>query len=181
MIFEWKRIARQIPRARQLTYFLKHYSSIALPYALVNELYWLPTLDLSTWSDRYTNSHAWNCFLAAPACACTEYRSLTPPPFESLANFTRRPYTMASESADGLEPILTALNTMQANAERTQKSQAHGYLERFQKSVCTSMQIGHARFGPTDSSFSLRLGPRHIHCYRLLQPPPKPSCSLPPH
>ncbi|KAL8917412.1 MAG: hypothetical protein Q9208_007967 [Pyrenodesmia sp. 3 TL-2023] len=41
---------------------------------------------------------------------------------------------MASESADGLEPILTALNTMQANAERTQKSQAHGYLERFQKS-----------------------------------------------
>ncbi|KAI4092993.1 MAG: hypothetical protein LQ348_000821 [Seirophora lacunosa] len=41
---------------------------------------------------------------------------------------------MASENSDGLEPILAALSTMQANAERSQKSQAHDYLEKFQKS-----------------------------------------------
>lgn len=44
---------------------------------------------------------------------------------------------MASENSDGLEPILAALSTMQANAERSQKSQAHDYLEKFQKSVRT--------------------------------------------
>ncbi|KAL8981143.1 MAG: hypothetical protein Q9177_005665, partial [Variospora cf. flavescens] len=41
---------------------------------------------------------------------------------------------MASETIDGLDSILAALATMQANVERSQKSQAHDYLEKFQKS-----------------------------------------------
>ncbi|KAL8735225.1 MAG: hypothetical protein Q9166_001101 [cf. Caloplaca sp. 2 TL-2023] len=41
---------------------------------------------------------------------------------------------MASVNSDGLQPILTALATMQTNVERSQKSQAHEYLEKFQKS-----------------------------------------------
>ncbi|KAL8838222.1 MAG: hypothetical protein Q9170_002212 [Blastenia crenularia] len=41
---------------------------------------------------------------------------------------------MASGASDGIEPVLAALSTMQANVERTQKSQAHEYLEGFQKS-----------------------------------------------
>lgn len=39
---------------------------------------------------------------------------------------------MASES---FAPVLAALSTMQSNVERSQKSQAHEYLEKFQKSV----------------------------------------------
>ncbi|KAL8780488.1 MAG: hypothetical protein Q9213_006448 [Squamulea squamosa] len=41
---------------------------------------------------------------------------------------------MVSQIPDGLEPVLAALSTMQANVERAQKSQAHAYLEKFQKS-----------------------------------------------
>ncbi|KAL8798578.1 MAG: hypothetical protein Q9182_006552 [Xanthomendoza sp. 2 TL-2023] len=41
---------------------------------------------------------------------------------------------MAMQNSDGLEPIIAALATMQATVERSQKSQAHQYLENFQKS-----------------------------------------------
>ncbi|KAI4204854.1 MAG: hypothetical protein LQ350_000920 [Teloschistes chrysophthalmus] len=42
---------------------------------------------------------------------------------------------MASRrNSSNVEPILAALATMQANVERSQKSQAHDYLEKFQKS-----------------------------------------------
>lgn len=36
---------------------------------------------------------------------------------------------------DGFAPILAALATMQSTAERTEKKQAHAFLEQFQKSV----------------------------------------------
>lgn len=42
---------------------------------------------------------------------------------------------MAALGAGGFAPVLAALSTMQSNAERSQKSQAHMYLEKFQKSV----------------------------------------------
>ena len=42
---------------------------------------------------------------------------------------------MATLGAGGFAPILAALSTMQSNAERSEKSQAHNYLEKFQKSV----------------------------------------------
>lgn len=42
---------------------------------------------------------------------------------------------MASGASDGIEPVLAALTTMQANVDRSQKSEAHAYLENFQKSV----------------------------------------------
>ena len=43
---------------------------------------------------------------------------------------------MAALGAGGFAPVLAALSTMQSNVERSQKSQAHEYLEKFQKSVC---------------------------------------------
>lgn len=44
---------------------------------------------------------------------------------------------MASLASERYAPVLAALATMQSSAERTQKSQAHEYLEKFQKSVST--------------------------------------------
>ncbi|KAI4163349.1 MAG: hypothetical protein LQ342_003084 [Letrouitia transgressa] len=41
---------------------------------------------------------------------------------------------MASAKVDKVQPVLAALATMQSNVERPQKSQAHEYLEQFQKS-----------------------------------------------
>ena len=43
---------------------------------------------------------------------------------------------MTALGAGGFAPILAALSTMQSNAERSEKSEAHEYLEKFQKSVC---------------------------------------------
>lgn len=42
---------------------------------------------------------------------------------------------MAVNGQGGFAPVLAALSTMQSNVERSQKSQAHEYLEKFQKSV----------------------------------------------
>jgi len=41
---------------------------------------------------------------------------------------------MTTNGAESYAPVLTALATMQSN-DRSQKSQAHEYLEAFQKSV----------------------------------------------
>ena len=38
-------------------------------------------------------------------------------------------------------PVLAALTTMQGSVERGQKIQAHAYLEKFQKSVCTQARF----------------------------------------
>ena len=42
---------------------------------------------------------------------------------------------MSSLEAEGYAPVVAALVTMQSNVERAQKSHAHEYLEKFQKSV----------------------------------------------
>ncbi|KAG8531654.1 uncharacterized protein KY384_003285 [Bacidia gigantensis] len=42
---------------------------------------------------------------------------------------------MVTNTSTGFAPILDALSTMQSNVNRTQKSQAHDYLEKFQKST----------------------------------------------
>ncbi|MCJ1313802.1 Nuclear import receptor [Agyrium rufum] len=42
---------------------------------------------------------------------------------------------MAAVASDAFTPVLTALATMQSNADRAQKSQAHKFLEEFQKST----------------------------------------------
>lgn len=42
---------------------------------------------------------------------------------------------MAENGAAGFAPVIEALSTMQSNADRSKKSQAHEYLEKFQKSV----------------------------------------------
>ena len=47
---------------------------------------------------------------------------------------------MASADVESFKPVLVALSTMQSNVERAQKSQAHEYLETFQKSVSTALQ-----------------------------------------
>ena len=40
-----------------------------------------------------------------------------------------------SEAQAGFAPVLAALATMQSNGSRTEKGQAHEFLEQFQKSV----------------------------------------------
>lgn len=40
-------------------------------------------------------------------------------------------------ASDGFAPVLTALSTLQGNIDRSQKGEAHEYLEKFQKSVST--------------------------------------------
>lgn len=42
---------------------------------------------------------------------------------------------MASARIDGFASVLAALTTMQSNEQHTQKSQAHEFLENFQKTV----------------------------------------------
>ncbi|KAL9100293.1 MAG: hypothetical protein Q9163_004311 [Psora crenata] len=46
------------------------------------------------------------------------------------------PTKMVTTATAGFGPVLSALSMMQSNAEREEKSQAHEYLEKFQKSVC---------------------------------------------
>ena len=55
---------------------------------------------------------------------------------EIIASDTAGSANMAALGVGGFAPVLAALSTMQSNVERSQKSQAHEYLERFQKSVC---------------------------------------------
>lgn len=44
---------------------------------------------------------------------------------------------MASkEAGQALAPVLAAVATMQGNVPRSEKTQAHEFLEKFQKSVC---------------------------------------------
>ena len=43
--------------------------------------------------------------------------------------------TNGNMSAQAFAPVLTALETMQSNADRAQKGHAHTFLEEFQKSV----------------------------------------------
>jgi hypothetical protein len=45
---------------------------------------------------------------------------------------------MAANGTQAFAPVLAALQTMQSNVDRTQKGQAHEFLEQFQKSVCDS-------------------------------------------
>lgn len=42
--------------------------------------------------------------------------------------------TMNGSGQAGFAPVLSALATMQSNVDRSQKGQAHTYLEQFQKS-----------------------------------------------
>ena len=44
---------------------------------------------------------------------------------------------MTSAGSESYAPVLVALATMQSNVDRAQKSQAHEFLEKFQKSVCS--------------------------------------------
>ena len=43
---------------------------------------------------------------------------------------------MTSAGSESYAPVLVALSTMQSNVDRAQKTQAHEFLEKFQKSVC---------------------------------------------
>lgn len=42
---------------------------------------------------------------------------------------------MTSAASESYAPVLIALSTMQSNVDRAQKTQAHEFLEKFQKSV----------------------------------------------
>lgn len=45
--------------------------------------------------------------------------------------------TVANGAGQAFAPVLAALATMQGNVPRTEKAQAHEFLEKFQKSVRT--------------------------------------------
>lgn len=73
---------------------------------------------------------------------------------------------MAVNGQGGYAPVLAALSTMQSNVERSQKSQAHEYLEKFQKSVS---------FNPVSKCFlhllrhpSIARGMDNDKCYAFL-------------
>jgi hypothetical protein len=64
---------------------------------------------------------------------------------------------MAANGTQAFAPVLAALQTMQSNVDRSQKGQAHEFLEQFQKSVCEkSHGTWHMAHGilqtPTDHS-----------------------------
>lgn len=72
---------------------------------------------------------------------------------------------MASARIDGFASVLAALTTMQSNEECTQKSQAHEFLEKFQKTV-----------SPPGSYFSLQTDFIFIHYSRMPGQPPILCC-----
>lgn len=49
-------------------------------------------------------------------------------------------------AGEAFVPVLTALQTMQSNVNRSQKEQAHSYLEEFQKSVRHDAREGSSCF-----------------------------------
>jgi hypothetical protein len=63
---------------------------------------------------------------------------------------------MAAESSDasGFAPVLTALATMQSNVAGREKTEAHEFLEKFQKSVGS-------RKRPSWYTYSRRRSQRH--------------------
>ncbi|KAL8709300.1 MAG: hypothetical protein Q9220_005893 [cf. Caloplaca sp. 1 TL-2023] len=63
---------------------------------------------------------------------------------------------MASPASNGHEPVLAALAVMQANVERSQKSQAHEYLEKFQKSQ-EAWPKTHALLSSSDTTAEAKL------------------------
>lgn len=87
---------------------------------------------------------------------------------------------MASARIDGFASVLAALTTMQSNEERTQKSQAHEFLENFQKAV--SLQINYCSL-QTDLIFMdysrMRGQPLILFCHHL-EFPQKPNFLPPP-
>lgn len=75
---------------------------------------------------------------------------------ENTASDTPRSANMAASGAGGFAPVLAALSTMQSNAERSQKSQAHEYLERFQKSP-EAWSTTHSILSTTDVTAEAKL------------------------
>jgi hypothetical protein len=59
---------------------------------------------------------------------------------------------MAANGTQAFAPVLAALQTMQSNVDRTQKGQAHEFLEQFQKSVCDSSYHTASRKTPTNKT-----------------------------
>lgn len=54
-------------------------------------------------------------------------------------------------------PVLAAVSTMQGNVSRTEKTQAHEFLEKFQKSVCVPDPVSLGRFETLCSLHKRRL------------------------
>lgn len=105
-------------------------STLALPVQYYDSF----TTSLSSYRHFFFSIHTQTSLRLYP-CATqlwTSPRILLP---ENTASKTTGSADMAASGAEGFAPVLAALSTMQSNAERSQKSQAHEYLEKFQKSV----------------------------------------------
>jgi len=73
-------------------------------------------------------------------------------------------------------PVLAALATMQGNFERAQKTQAHAYLEKFQKSVSTHISSSTLTELANSDMSSRKPGQQRTLSYSLPVPQLRPSC-----
>lgn len=85
---------------------------------------------------------------------------------------------MASkEGEQAFAPVLAAVATMQGNVPRSEKAQAHEFLEKFQKSVRLAIFIV---IDSADTSRSRR-GPQRMLFYSHQMYRWRPNCLLRPH
>lgn len=70
-------------------------------------------------------------------------------------------------SGDNMGAILAALATMQSNVATKEKTAAHEYLERFQKSVRSPFGLEDTTV--TDTRISMKRGAALILCYKMNQ------------
>ena len=76
-------------------------------------------------------------------------------------------------------PVLAALSVMSSSAERDQNSQAHDFLGKFQKSVCSIAES--SANVVIDPSRSKKPGTRHTPSWQTRKPIPRRSSLQPLH
>ena len=86
---------------------------------------------------------------------------------------------MASTDSESFAPVLAALSVMQSNVERSQKTQAHDYLEKFQKSVGFGLVVSYS-FTYIGTHWSRQLGLSHILSFLLPKRHQRQNFSLQP-
>jgi hypothetical protein len=75
-----------------------------------------------------------------PSAPSSYYQPTAPSSYNQRSFLCAPPHSghitnMAANGTESFAPVLAALQTMQSNVDRTQKGQAHEFLEQFQKSV----------------------------------------------
>lgn len=87
---------------------------------------------------------------------------------------------MATARIDGFASVLAALTTMQSNGEHAQKTQAHEFLENFQKTVSLQRSYYSLQINCILMDYSRMRGQPPILCCHHLEFPWKPNFLPPP-